>query len=88
MCEVFVVIRIQRPSANSFDPGDPAHDLANLDVPFLQIDFLALEVLIKGGFFMFQESGTQLFGGCGDNNVYAWDIETGQETVCFFYIFI
>ena len=38
--------------------------------------------------FLFQESGTQLFGGCGDNNVYAWDIETGQETVCIFYIFI
>ena len=30
---------------------------------------------------MFQESGVELYGGCGDNNVYIWDIESGQETV-------
>ena len=28
-----------------------------------------------------QESGQELFAGCGDNNVYGWDIESGQTTV-------
>lgn len=27
------------------------------------------------------ESGSHLYSGCGDNNIYSWDIETGQETL-------
>ena len=27
------------------------------------------------------DTGSQLYSGCGDNNIYSWDIETGQETV-------
>ncbi|KAL4223675.1 THO complex subunit 6 [Mactra antiquata] len=30
-----------------------------------------------------QETGLQLFAGSGDNNVYTWDIESGQQTNSF-----
>ncbi|XP_045173838.1 THO complex subunit 6 homolog isoform X2 [Mercenaria mercenaria] len=30
-----------------------------------------------------QESSTELYAGCGDNNVYVWDIETGEQTRTF-----
>uniref|UniRef100_K1QW86 THO complex subunit 6-like protein n=1 Tax=Magallana gigas TaxID=29159 RepID=K1QW86_MAGGI len=29
-----------------------------------------------------QETGTALFAGCGDKNVYSWDLESGKQVLC------
>ena len=35
-----------------------------------------------------QESSTNLYAGCGDNNVYVWDIDTGELTVSILKLYL